>query len=60
MISLAEQLECARLVRDQMRSKQSKWLAAQEAIVATLERQLLLEEVSNALKGRPTQPVELV
>jgi len=59
MITLTEQVECAQQVLAQMRRNQSRWLAAQEAIVATLQRQVLLEEVSNAIKGRPTQPVEL-
>lgn len=59
-VSLTDQLNCARQVLAQMRSKQSRWIAAQEAIVATLERQLMLEEVSKEITGRKTQVVEIV
>jgi hypothetical protein len=60
-VPLAKQLECARAVLEQMRSKNSRWIEAQEAVVATVERALLLEEVSREVLGKDeTQQVEVV
>lgn len=60
MIPLTEQLECAQEVLKRMRLKQSKWISAQEGIIATIERALAFQELSDEIKGRPTQQVGLV
>lgn len=54
-VSITDQLTCARAVLEQMRAKQSRWTEAQEAIVATLERQLMLEEITREIVGRETK-----
>jgi hypothetical protein len=71
MKSLAEQLTCAKRELALRRNAYPKWVKAQkmrqstcdhelecmEAIVATLDRQLTLEQVSNEMLKRATQPV---
>jgi hypothetical protein len=59
-IPLSQQLDCAREVLAKMRANKSRWVEAQEAIVATLERQELLRQVSDEMKGAETREVELV
>jgi hypothetical protein len=59
-IPLSQQIDCAREVLTKMRASKSRWTEAQEAIVATLERQELLRQVSNEMKGKATEQVEVV
>jgi hypothetical protein len=59
-IPISQQLDCAREVLAKMRANKSRWVEAQEAIVATLERQELLRQVSDEMKGAETREVELV
>jgi len=58
-VPLKDQLACARAVLAQMRERKSRWTAAQEAIVRTLERQVLLKEVGDEWVGRETTEVEV-
>jgi hypothetical protein len=58
--SLADQLKCAREVLATMRARKSRWTVTQEAIVRTVERAIELENVSVAIKGRPTEQVQIV
>jgi hypothetical protein len=58
-IPLSQQLDCAREVLAKMRANKSRWCEAQEAIVATLERQEMLRQVSNEICGRKTETVEV-
>jgi hypothetical protein len=60
MIPLTRQLECAREVLAKMRQNKSRWTDAQAAIVATLERQELLRQVSDEIVGRETQEVQII
>jgi hypothetical protein len=59
-IPLSQQIDCAREVLTKMRASKSRWTEAQEAIVRTLERQELLRQVSDEMKGAETREVELV
>jgi hypothetical protein len=59
-ISLSQQLDCAREVLAKMRANRSLRIKEQEAIVATLERQEMLRQVSDEMKGAETREVELV
>jgi hypothetical protein len=59
-IPLSQQLDCAREVLAKMRANKSRWVEAQEAIVATLERQEMFRQVSDEMKGAETREVELV
>jgi hypothetical protein len=58
-IPISQQLDCAREVLAKMRANKSRWVEAQEAIVATLERQELLRQVSDEVCGRATEMVEV-
>jgi hypothetical protein len=60
IIPLTNHLECAREVLAKMRQNKSRWTEAQAAIVATLERQQMLKEVSDEIVGRETQEVRVV
>ena len=55
MIPLTQQLECAQAVLATMRERNSRRADTMEAIVKTLERQELLRQVSEEIKGRETR-----
>lgn len=57
--SLTDQLACSRAVLDQMRRNQSRWIAAQEGVVKTVERAMKLEEVTEDIVGKKTEQVEV-
>lgn len=48
-VPLTQQLECARAVLETMRAKNSRWTEAQEGVVATVEKALLLKEVGDEM-----------
>ena len=58
-VPLSEQLFCARSVLERMKSNKSKWTEAQEAVVATILRAVMLEAVTNEMLGRKSQQVEI-